>query len=297
MAFGVCNQGAVDLDLRYGRVRHFARWFVRGVPEPGGTRRSAADSQLIFSGRNPPRRRSNNQIAPNTMSSTAGRMATARNDVCAAMPSTRSSSAPGGSAVERGFAAGHLDLLRVVDRSHHRQHEPDRQRAGRAHQTHQQRAAARKPLRRRRQHRRPHVADAGAPDRRREQARERRVRGARARRDRAIPSGTRPTAARSGDSLCTSGPAKWRMTNISALTYTSSRMPGMCTVRLSAKSTHWPGRELGRGRQEHRAEQHEEQRVEQLAEHLAHRDAGRRALGRRKPDADARARRRRAPAG
>ena len=43
------------------------------------------------------------------------------------------------------------------------------------------------------------------------------------------------------DNLCTNGPAKCRITNMRALTYTSSKMPGICTVRLRAKSTHCPG--------------------------------------------------------
>src|SRR5438552_10758337 len=44
-----------------------------------------------------------------------------------------------------------------------------------------------------------------------------------------------------GDNLSANGPAKCRITNINPLTYTSSQIPFMPTVRVKAISTHWPG--------------------------------------------------------
>src|SRR6185312_11009505 len=44
-----------------------------------------------------------------------------------------------------------------------------------------------------------------------------------------------------GESLCTIGPAKCRIANIRPLTYTSSQIPRIPTVLVSARSTHWPG--------------------------------------------------------
>ena len=72
--------------------------------------------------------------------------------------------------IEGRFASSEFQFLAIVDAAHDGQHELDRQRAGCSHQAHQQRAASREAFAGRRQHGRPHVADAGSPQGCRQQA-------------------------------------------------------------------------------------------------------------------------------